>query len=244
VATLDVLSDGRAEVGVGRGIHQGIYEVMGRPPEQAGDILEEGMELLHRLLTEERVSWAGEWRGQIEDITIRPRPIQPSIPLWSGSTSAPELCARLGLPCMWVATVYPHAKLIPLAERYRADWLAAGRGLDSFQLGIGVHCHLARTSQQARDRFRPHFGHYFASSAAIEKSNLKRAVQPTARDMSLFDTVPFVGSPQEIVDKVGIARDDLGLTRMALVIDMGGIDQEIVLEQIAMLGDEVLPAFR
>lgn len=243
ITTLDVLSGGRAEVGVGRGIHQGIYEVVGRPAEQATEILDEGIELLHRLLTEVNVTWSGSWRPPIEGLTIRPRPIQPRIPLWSGSTSALELCARLGLPCMWVATVYPYERLAPLADQYRQAWVNAGRNLHELELGIGVHCHVAPTSQEARARFRTHYGYYFECSAGIEKSNLKRAVQPVARDMSLFDTVPFCGSPQEIVDRISTARELLGLTRIALVIDLGGLDQRSVLAQIDLLGDAVVPAF-
>src|SRR5207244_4683686 len=128
---------------------------------QATEILDEGVELLHRLLTEESVTWSGQWRPPLEGITIRPRPVQDCVPLWSGSTSSLELFARLGLPCMWVATVYPYERLAPVAERYRQAWVDAGRDLDDLHLGIGVHCHVAPTSQAARDEFRPHFGYYF-----------------------------------------------------------------------------------
>lgn len=243
IATLDVLSGGRAEVGVGRGIHQGIYDAVGRPAERASEILDEGVELLHRLLTEQQVTWSGRWRPPLHDITIRPRPVQTAIPLWSGSTSAIELCARLGLPCMWVATVYPFENLAPVAKRYRRAWVDAGRALDDLELGIGVHCHVAATSQAARATFRPHFAYYFECSAGIEKSNLVRAVQPTARDASLFDTVPFCGSPQEVVERIGAARDLLGLTRIALALDLGGLGPDDVLRQIDLVGAEVIPAF-
>src|SRR4051794_10914525 len=100
IATLDVISGGRAEVSAGRGIHQGIYRAAGRPAERASEILDEGIELLQRLLHERDVCWTGQWRPPLESITIRPRPIQDAIPVWSGSTSNLDLCARLGLPCM------------------------------------------------------------------------------------------------------------------------------------------------
>ena len=67
-------------------------------------------------------------------------------------------------------------------------------------------------------------------------------VQPQARDVSLFDTVPFVGSAEEIVDRIGEARDLLGLTRIGLAVDLGGLEQATVLEQIDMLAADVLPA--
>ena len=242
ITTLDALSGGRAEVGAGRGIHQGIYDAVGRSAAQASEMLDEGLELLHRLLTEEDVTWSGRWRPALNGITIRSRPVQARIPLWSGSTSNVDLFARLGLPCMWVATVYPFERLAPLADRYRQAWVDAGRALGTLELGIGVHCHVGRTSQEARARFRPHFAHYFDCSAAIEKSNLQRAVAPQARDMTLFDDVLFCGSTQEIVDRIGAARKLLGLTRIGLAIDLGGIDQTTALEQIDLLATEVLPA--
>jgi alkanesulfonate monooxygenase SsuD/methylene tetrahydromethanopterin reductase-like flavin-dependent oxidoreductase (luciferase family) len=242
ITTLDVLSGGRAEVGVGRGIHQGIYRATGRSAERASEMLDEGIELLQRLLHDRDVSFSGEWRGPLDSVTIRPRPIQAAIPVWSGSTSNLDLCARLGIPCMWVASVYPYEQLAPLADRYRQAWVDAGRSLDTFQLGIGVHCHVGRTSQEARDRFRTHFGHYFERSAGIEKSNLVRAVAPQARDMSLFDTVPFCGSVEEVVDRIGSARDVLGLTRIGLVIDLGGMPRSVVMEQIDLVAEHVIPA--
>ncbi|MGD9794138.1 MAG: LLM class flavin-dependent oxidoreductase [Acidimicrobiia bacterium] len=242
IATLDVMSGGRAEVGVGRGIHQGIYAALGRPADRASEILDEGVELLHRLLNETDVTWSGNWRFPLEAITIRPRPVQASIPVWSGSTSNIDLCARLGLPCMWVATVYPFEHLAPLADRYRQAWVDAGRDLSTLELGMGIHCHVGHTSQGARQRFLPHFAHYFECSASIEKSNLIRAVKPTARDVSLFDTVPLVGSPQEIIDRIGVAKEVLGITRIGLAIDLGGIQLPLALEQIDMIGSEIIPA--
>jgi alkanesulfonate monooxygenase SsuD/methylene tetrahydromethanopterin reductase-like flavin-dependent oxidoreductase (luciferase family) len=148
-ATLDVLSGGRAEIGVGRGVFEGIFRAMGRPAEQASEILEEMVGLLHRLLTEDEVTWDGTWRGPLDAVTIRPRSIQRPIPLWSGSTSGLEQAARLGLPCTWVAVLYPFEQLAETAARYRQAWSDAGRSEDSFQLGIGVHYHRRPTSQLA-----------------------------------------------------------------------------------------------
>jgi hypothetical protein len=83
-ATLDVMSGGRAEVAVGRGIHQAIFDAMDRPSDRATEIMAEATELLTRLLTEESVTWRGASRAPLDDVTIRPRPIQQPIPVWSG----------------------------------------------------------------------------------------------------------------------------------------------------------------
>jgi alkanesulfonate monooxygenase SsuD/methylene tetrahydromethanopterin reductase-like flavin-dependent oxidoreductase (luciferase family) len=242
VATLDVVSGGRAEISVGRGVFEGIFRAMGRPAAQASEILEEFVELLHRLLTEEQVSWKGNWRVPLDDITIRPRPIQRSIPLWNGSTSALAQAARLGLPCTWVSVLFPFQQLAETAARYRQAWLEAGRTADSFQLGIGVHYHVAPTSQMARQRFEPHYAHYLEAARTIEPSRIPRAIRSSRPDPGLIDTVPICGSPAEVVDLLGTARDLLGLTRVVLVIDLGGMPQELVLEQLELTGSEVIPA--
>ena len=242
MTTLDALSGGRAEVTVGRGVFEGIFRAMGRPAEQAGEILEEQIQLLHRLLTEEEVSWQGVWREPLEAITIRPRSIQQPIPLWSGSTSALERCAQLGLPCAWVSVLFPFERLAETAARYRQAWADAGRSDESFQLGIGVHFHVAATSQQARRQFEPHYTGYLQASLTIEPSRLRRAIRSPRPDPLLIDTVPVWGSPAQVVDRLGAAREALGLTRVVLVIDLGGMPQELVLDQLAMTGSEVIPA--
>lgn len=242
--TLDVLSGGRAELAVGRGIHKPIFDAVGRSPEQANDIMQEATELLWRLLREESVDWSGEWRPPLNDVTIRPRPTQAEIPLWSASTSAIDLSARLGLPAMWGSVLQPYDKLVPFVDSYRQGWVDNGRDEADVQFGISVHYHVARTSQEARKRFEPHYRHYLECGTTLSSSKLKRAVAMSARDDSMIDTVPIWGSPEEVVDKIGRARDVLGLTRMGIVVDLGGMSQDVVLDVLELTGNEVIPQFR
>jgi alkanesulfonate monooxygenase SsuD/methylene tetrahydromethanopterin reductase-like flavin-dependent oxidoreductase (luciferase family) len=243
-ATLDVLSNGRAEIGGGRGIHEDIFRAMGRPAAKATEIVAENLALLKRLLCEENVTWTGHWRPPLENVTIRPRPIQQPIPLWSGSTAAIDLCARLGIPCMWGAVLYSAEKLAPFAEKFRAAWSAAGQKAEAFELGAAVHFHIAKDSQQARRRFEPYYKAYFERSRSIAKSTIERAIDPGTRSASPIDEVPVVGSPAEVVEKLGRIREKVGLTRIVLTIDMAGVPHGQVMEQIDLVGREVIPAFR
>lgn len=241
-ATLDVLSNGRAEIGVGRGVHESIFRAMGRSSEHASEMLSEGIELLHRLLTETDVHWSGQWRTPLDGVTIRPRPLQQPIPIWSGSSSAIELCARLGIPCMWVSVLHPFEELQEVAAEYREAWRDAGRPLSTFQLGVGVHYHVAKTSQIARRRFVDRYKHYLDCSATVEKSQLKRRITPRRDGADLYDTVPIVGSPAEAADRIALAQDQLGLTRISLVADMGGLPENVVQEVMDLTGSDVIPA--
>ena len=243
-ATLDAYSNGRAEIAVGRGIHEKIFRAMGRPANRATEIFDENLDLLHRLMTEENVSWKGQWRLPLEDITIRPRPVQKPIPLWCGSTSVIPAAAKMGLPCMWVSVLFPFEKLKPLADQYRQAWSDAGRDDASFQRGIGVHYHIDKDSQAARKRFEPYYFQYLEQARTLEKSALDRAIAPMERDPKLLEVAPFCGSPQEMVDRIGRARELLGLTRIVLSVDMGGVPQDVVLEEIELTGKEVIPKLK
>lgn len=240
--TLDIYSNGRAEIGAGRGVHEQIFTAMGRSAADATDLMAENIEILHHLLSDEALTYNCQHRPPIKGITIRPHPIQRPIPIWVGSSSCIDQAARLGLPCIWGSVLNPHAALIPMAEKYREAWAAAGRALADLQLGIGVHAHVATTTQKAKERFQPYYADYFNRSKGIEKSAIKRS-NSFAPVSSMIDDVVLCGSPQDLVDKIGKAKDALGLTRISLSIDMAGQPDDMVLEQIELLGSEVIPAF-
>lgn len=248
--TLDVMSNGRAEIALGRGAYAHTFQAMGRPQESAREIFEESVELLWRLLNEESLTWKGDWRTPLEDVTIRPRPVQRSIPIFNSSTSSVALSARLGLGVEWVAALASFESLQPFADEFRAAWADEGRDPADCQIRLGVHYHVAPTSQQARAEFAPYHANYLRQNALLGVSAYKRRwlkpddvvdrnklmISPTG------DIVPFCGSPAEIVDRIGRARELLGITGVAMAIDMGGMPQDAVLRQIELTGSDVIPA--
>jgi len=236
-ATLDVLSGGRAEIAVGRGIFSNVYESLGLSMDQSVEILDEFVELLQGLLGDEPVTWKGKWRPPVEGLVVRPRPLQVPIPLWTASSSPStiELSARLGLAVMWIGVVTPVGALTGLAERYLAAWAEAGRAREDAQLGLAFHYHVARTSQEARARFWPHYKNYFD---AVTPPGVRAKLDLE----SIFDSVAVCGSSAEVVERIEERRDRLGLTRVVLAVDMGGLGEEEVMEVIELTGAEVLPA--
>jgi alkanesulfonate monooxygenase SsuD/methylene tetrahydromethanopterin reductase-like flavin-dependent oxidoreductase (luciferase family) len=234
--TLDALSGGRAEITVGRGIFDNIYRACGLSMEQSPAVLDEFTELLARLLTEENVSWQGKFRPPLEAVTIRPRPVQPVIPLWTGSTSSVAVSARLGLPSVWIAVLQPLEELAGLASKYRAAWCEQGREESDVRLGAAVHFHVAKTSQEARARFWPYYRNYL-DCFTPPKMRAQLDVE------QMYATVPVCGSPQEVIDRIGQAEQSVGLTRIALCADIGGISQAEVLDVLELTGAEVIPAF-
>ncbi|WP_319457023.1 MULTISPECIES: LLM class flavin-dependent oxidoreductase [unclassified Mycobacterium] len=249
-ATLDVMSGGRAEIALGRGAYEQTFQAMGRPQEHATLIFEEFVELLWQLFNEEEITWKGDWRAALDGITVRPRPVQESIPMWNSSTSSVALSARLGLGAEWVAALAPFDSLKPYADEFREAWARAGRAPASWRLRLGVHFHVAKTSQQARTDFEPYHSNYLRENAKLRISAYQRRwLKPDEevdREHIMIkpegDIIPFCGSPAELVDKIGRAREVLGISGVAMAIDMGGMPQHKVLNQIDLVGSEVIPA--
>lgn len=248
--TLDVMSGGRAEIAVGRGAYAKTFRAMGRPQEQAREIFEESVDLLWQLLNGESLTWKGDWRAPLEDVTIRPRPVQESIPIWNSSTSSTALSAHLGLGVEWVAALSPFESLKPFADEFRSAWHEKGRDPASCEIRLGVHFHVASTSQQARADFTPYHTNYLRQNAKLNVSSYQRrwlkSDEEVDRDRILIkptgEIIPFCGSPAEIIDKVGRARESLGITGLVMAIDMGGMPQHKVLEQIEKIGSDIIPA--
>jgi alkanesulfonate monooxygenase SsuD/methylene tetrahydromethanopterin reductase-like flavin-dependent oxidoreductase (luciferase family) len=255
--TLDGMSNGRAEICVGRGAFAKTYDVMDMPQESGAEIFEELTELLFRLLNEEDVTWKGQWRQPVDSVTIRPRPVQQSIPMWCGSTRSIDLVARLGLGAEWVAAIAPVDSLKTSADRLHEAWEREGNDGDP-QIRLGAHFHVAPTSQQARREFRPFHMTYLEATGQLEMASFQmdnvnkllaeagagQAAGPSLTVEESGDIIAFCGSPEEIIDRVGAARDLLGLSGIGMMLDLGGMSDEMVIEQIERFGADVLPAIK
>ncbi|MEO2184644.1 MAG: LLM class flavin-dependent oxidoreductase, partial [bacterium] len=128
-ATLDVLSGGRAEVWVGKGVEPGVYRQFDQEAKNASDMQTEGLELLIKLWTERDVYWQGQFRAPLEGVTLEPRPIQtphPPIYVAAGSLESVELPARLGIGVVITTLAVDNDVLANMCDHYRAIWSECG----------------------------------------------------------------------------------------------------------------------
>jgi alkanesulfonate monooxygenase SsuD/methylene tetrahydromethanopterin reductase-like flavin-dependent oxidoreductase (luciferase family) len=249
-ATLDAISDGRVELVAGRGILAETYEAFGQKPDESRDRYRENLELLRRLWSETDVCWSGRFRAPLDGVTVEPRPVQrPHPPLWVGGGSslhAADLAAELGLPLMLPSVLAPALDFAPLVERYRSRFAAAGHRDASARVGCCHHVHVRPDAQEARDFWRPYYLNYLGFVDRIWKR--RELLHADARiDLDydrLVRRVAICGSPAEVVDRIGAAREQLGLDVHLAMLDLGGLPPDEVARTIDVYATDVLPQLR
>lgn len=250
--TLDVVSGGRAELTVGRGILPSAYDVVDRPIADSRAIFAEFTALLMRLLGEEKVTWSGTYRSPLDGITIEPHSIQqPHLPVWvaGGSSAASvDLAADVGARLM-LPGVFASADLFaPLTRRYRDRFLERGHDGANIRVGNVFHTHVARTSQEAKRRWEPYYRSYlsFVDDLWDGQALFDAKVRPKqAFDYDrLLATSAICGSPAEVADRLAEARDLLGLDLIALSLDLGGLPRDLLFDAIDLVGTDVIPTLR
>lgn len=251
-ATLDVLSGGRAEVTVGRGILPNAYAAVDKPIDASRAIFAEYAELLMQLLRDDKVTWAGAWRSPLDDISIEPRSMQrPQLPVWvaGGSSAASvDLAAHVGARLMLPGVFAPAEFFGPFVDRYRAGFEAAGHHPDGMRVGNVFHAHVAPTSQEAKRRWEPYYRNYLEFVDAIWDGQALFDGQVRPRQTFDYDrllaSTAICGSPAQVAERLLAARDLLGLDLIALSMDLGGLSRDLLMEAIDLVGGDVIPLLK
>ncbi len=240
LATLDVLSAGRAEMTFARGVSEQTAQAFGIADfDELRPRFEEYLRLVLRLFSEDRVSWEGRYRAPLHDVRLQPRPIQTPWPgVWIGgglSTTSADLAADLGLPLFLPSLFRWPEDYLGIVDRYRGRFAAGQHGGPS-RVGFPSYLHVAATSQEARLRWRPHLEHYrdFALT-------LRRAFDRETDFDSLLDGPAICGSPAEVVERVGRIDELLGLDRHLFLLDAGAVPDEVLADEMELLATKVLP---
>jgi probable LLM family oxidoreductase len=244
-ATLDLLSGGRAEIMAGRGSFIESFPLFGYDLKDYDALFEEKLELLLRIRASERVSWPGSrHRAAIDDRGVYPRPIQDLLPVWIAVGGTPESAVRagtLGLPMALAIIGGLPERFAPFAELFRQS--ARGAGHDPLPaFSINSHGYVAETSQRAADEAFPPL-QTMMNRIARERgfASMDRASFEVSRTIRGAN---FVGSPQEIVDKILFQHEIFQHDRFLLQMIGGGMPFAQVMRSIELFGTEVAPAVR
>ena len=240
-ATLDLLSGGRAEIMAGRGSFIESFPLFGYDLDDYDELFAEKLDLLLAIRASERVTWSGRLRAPIDDRGVYPRPIQDPLPVWIAVGGTPTSVARagaLGLPLALAIIGGMPERFAGLAELHREAARQAGH--EPPALGINSHGYIADTSQRAADEsYRP-----FATM--MDRIGRERGWPPMTREQ--FDAsrglrgANFVGSPQEVVEKILFQHEIFGHQRFLLQSSVGTMPHRDVMRSIELLGTEVAPA--
>ncbi|WP_413248889.1 LLM class flavin-dependent oxidoreductase [Sinomonas flava] len=252
-ATLDIVSGGRAEILAGRGVFPESFPLFGYNPADYDALFEDKLELLLEMREHATVNWPPAHDGEspsrprahhaLHDAAISPRPVQERMPIWRGVGGTPSSFVRAGqagVP-LFLALLSGHQHFVRLVELYRTAGAQAGHAPSSLRVGTGSHFFAARTSQEARDTFYPHYARYI-------EQNMPRPAGAFPREH--FDAWAgpggglLVGSPAQITERILATHEALGTDRFMAQVGLGTLPFAETASSIELLATEIVPAVK
>jgi probable LLM family oxidoreductase len=241
-ATLDHVSNGRAEIIAGRGAFTESFPLFGYDLADYDDLFDEKLRLLLQIRDEPVVTWNGRFRSPLDAVEISPRPLQDPLPIWVGIGGTPSSAVRagfLGLPMVMGFFAGPE-QFVSRVDLYHRAAEQAGHDAAKLRLGVSGHMYVGKTSQQARDEFYPYYSRYFqAGGASFAKNGFPRE----AYDSWIGAGLP-VGSPQQVVDAIMRRVELLGIDRFMGQIDVGNLPWQMTLDSLELYMTEVAPVVK
>ena len=245
-ATLDLLSQGRAEMVVGRGSSVEAFPLFGFKLEDYDSLFAEKLDLLLKIRDNEHVYWSGKYRPSLNGQGIYPRPLQNQLPIWIGVGGTPESFVRagmLGLPLMVAIIGGETHRFRPLIDLYRKAGMQAGYSSD--QLKVGVHSlgYVAESTQEAVDDFYPGY------ARTMTEIGKERGWPKMTR--ASFDAqrgphgALLIGDPDEVAEKIIMHSKALGgISRITFMMNPASLPQEKLMRATKLIGTRVAPALR
>jgi alkanesulfonate monooxygenase SsuD/methylene tetrahydromethanopterin reductase-like flavin-dependent oxidoreductase (luciferase family) len=252
-ATLDHLSGGRVELIIGKGNGPEQAELFGIGRTEAWDTIRENYRLLRQLWSGEPVTWTPTAgvpsirTAPLTDAEVFPKPLQPKIRIWHGSATAErsvELAAEFGDPVFSANGMNPVTRYAELVRHYRARWAEQGRDPADALVGAGHgQTYVTKSSQDATAAFRPvyeKFAKMVANSGQL------------AGTFTLYDSYEdylergsaLVGSPEQVIDKVGHYHQAFGNRLISVGGHPGDLDQVQFIDSLELFIAEVAPVLR
>src|SRR2546422_5510031 len=245
-ATLDLLSQGRAEMVVGRGSSIESFPLFGFRLEDYDSLFAEKLELLLKIRDNEQVYWSGKYRPTLNGQGVYPRPLQNPLPIWLGVGGTPESFVRageLGLPLMVAIIGGETRRFRPLIDLYREAGRRAGHSPDQLKVGIHSQGYVAETRQKAVDDFFPGYTH------TMTEVGKERGWRPMTR--ADFDAqmgpqgALIIGDPDEVVKKIVRHSKALGgISRITFQMNAASLPHAKLMRAIELLGTRVAPVLR
>ena len=237
-AMLQHLAGGRVDLMMGRGNMGPVYPWFGQDIRNGIALAYENYALLHRLWREDVVDWEGRYRTPLTGFTSTPRPLDGVPPfVWHGSIRSPEIAeqaAYYGDGFFHNNIFWPKEHVQRMVDLYRRRFEHYGHGpADHAIVGLGGHVFMRKNSQDAIREFRPYFDHapVYGGSMSLEDY--------------MAQTPMTIGSPQEVIDRTMTFREIVGdYQRQLFLADHAGLPLKTVLEQMDILGGQVVPVLR
>ena len=242
-ATLDLISQGRAEMVVGRGSFTESFPLFGLNIHEYDELFAEKLELLLQIRDNEVVNWSGRFRPALKNQAIYPRPVQNPLPVWLGVGGTPQSFVRagtLGLPLMVAVIGGETHRFRPLIDLYREAGKKAGHA--PAQLKVGLHSlgYVADTHEQAVEDF------YDGYAKTFTRIGKERGWGAVTREHFDAQNGPrgalLVGAPEEIAAKILRHSEALGgISRFTFQMDNAELSHQKLMHSIELVGRKVIP---
>ena len=243
-ATLDLISNGRAEIMAGRGSFIESFPLFGYDLDDYDQLFTEKLDLLLKLQDSERVTWHGTMRAPLREQGVYPRPIQNPLPVWIAVGGTPQSvvrAARLGLPMALAIIGGAPERFAPVVDLYRDTARQAGRDPATLPVSINSHVFVADDSQEASDVFYPPY------AEVMTRIGRERGWPPLTRQQfeagRTLRGALAVGSPQQVIDKILFQHEIFGHQRFLAQVS-GVVPHARMMRHIELLGTEVAPVVR
>jgi len=241
-ATLDLISNGRAEIVAGRGSFTESFPLFGLNLNEYDKLFSESLDLLLKIRENEMITWKGNVRPALHNQAIYPRPVQPKLPIWLGVGGTPASFIRagqLGLPLMVAVIGGETHRFKPLIDLYRNTGEQAGYSPEQLKVGLHSLGYVADSKANAIADYYPGYAEMFT------RIGKERGFPAVSRER--FDAqngkhgALLVADPQEVAEKIIRHSEALGgISRFTFQMD-AGLSHQKLMKSIELIGTKVIP---
>ena len=244
-ATIDLISNGRAELVAGRGSFTESFPLYGQNLNDYHELFEEKLELLLKINKENPITWSGKFRPPLKNQAILPRAVNDNLNIWvavGGTPESVERAARLGLTVIFAISGGSPAQFKPLFEHYKNVYLHYGHDAEKIQTGVHMHCLFGDDSEAIADYYYPL---YAGQMDRVGKSRGWPAYQKHQFSFGRSKQgALIVGDVNEAIDKILQTEELFGLTRFSAHMDVGGPSHKTMMKSIELFGNKIAPKVR
>ena len=241
-ATVDAISNGRAEIMAGRGSFIESFPLFGYDLQDYDALFDEKLDLLLKINESEKVTWNGQHRASIADLGVYPRPDQDRLPIWIASGGTPQSAVRagiLGLPLVLAIIGGSPLQFERIVDLYKQAATQAGHDVSKLKVASHSHGFVGETTAEAKDKFFP------STAQAMNVLGRERGWGPYTRNTfeaaSSLEGALYVGDAETVAEKIIFLRKNVGVERFMLHVPVGSMPHDEVLRAIELLGTEVAP---
>lgn len=245
-ATIDLISNGRAEIVAWRGSFTESFPLFGYDLSDYASLFTEKLDLLLQINQTENLTWSGKHRAAINNQTVLPRALRDGkLPVWIAVGGTPESvlrAAKLGLPIIFAIIGGMWEHFVPMIELYKQEYQKHGHDMNMMQIGAHMHTFIMEDEQQVIDRYFP-----------LYKSQMDRIGKTRWRSSYTLDQFEggmsqrgalLMGSPKHVANKLALIIQTLGLTRFVAHMDIGGPIHDDMMRSIDVYSREIIPAVK